>query len=199
MPFLNRQVRGLIQFMRLTGCRPGEACRLRRSDIDKSGPAWVYRPKHHKNSHRGKSRVIVIGPKTQQLLAGYPTAFPATYVFSPRQAVEELHAERTKDRRTPKYPSHLKRNAEKRTKTPRRIPGERYTTEVIDRAVQRTIERANRARKKKGGRLDSEIPRWAPNQIRHAHGTTVRRVNGLEAAQCVLAHEKADVTQVYAE
>lgn len=40
---------------------------------------------------------------------------------------------------------------------------------------------------------------WTPNQLRHAAGTEVRRQFGLEAAQVVLGHAGADVTQVYAE
>ena len=43
------------------------------------------------------------------------------------------------------------------------------------------------------------IPRWAPNQPRHAAGTEIRKEYGLEAAQVILGHAKADVTQVYAE
>jgi integrase len=199
LPVLNRQVRGLIQFMQLTGCRPGEACRLRTCDIDKSGPVWVYRPVHHKNAHRGKTRAITIGPKAQELLAWYPTPFPANYVFSPRRAVEELHAERSKRRETPRYPSHMRRNSQKRTTAPKRSPGERYTTEVIDRAVRRAVERVNKARAASGAETNSPIPYWAPNQIRHSRGTTVRKAYGLEAAQCVLGHERADVTQMYAE
>ena len=41
--------------------------------------------------------------------------------------------------------------------------------------------------------------RWCPNQIRHAFGTRVRKVAGLEAAQVTLGHSKADTTQIYAE
>jgi site-specific recombinase XerC len=40
---------------------------------------------------------------------------------------------------------------------------------------------------------------WFPNQLRHTAGTEIRRRFGLEAAQTVLGHSKADVTQVYAE
>ena len=32
LPHLNRHVRGSVEFQRLTGCRPGEACKLRRCD-----------------------------------------------------------------------------------------------------------------------------------------------------------------------
>ena len=41
--------------------------------------------------------------------------------------------------------------------------------------------------------------RWAPNRLRHSTATVVRRGFGLEAAQAVLGHANADVTQVYAE
>jgi integrase len=40
---------------------------------------------------------------------------------------------------------------------------------------------------------------WSPNQLRHSKGTEVRREFGLEAAQVILGHAKADVTQIYAE
>jgi site-specific recombinase XerC len=41
--------------------------------------------------------------------------------------------------------------------------------------------------------------RWFPNQLRHSAATEFRRQFGLEAAQVLLGHSKADVTQVYAE
>lgn len=40
---------------------------------------------------------------------------------------------------------------------------------------------------------------FAPNQLRHTYGTVVRATDGLEAAQVLLGHSKADVTQIYAE
>jgi integrase len=43
------------------------------------------------------------------------------------------------------------------------------------------------------------IPNWHPNQIRHTVGTLVRAKYGLEAAQVLLGHSHADVTQTYAE
>ena len=69
---LNRHVRGLVQFQRLTGCRPREACQVRRCDIDADGPVWFYTPARHKTAWKGKSRVIAVGPKAQELLAGCP-------------------------------------------------------------------------------------------------------------------------------
>jgi site-specific recombinase XerC len=41
--------------------------------------------------------------------------------------------------------------------------------------------------------------RWSPNRLRHSAATKIRRQFGLEAAQCVLGHSNAAVTEVYAE
>ena len=41
--------------------------------------------------------------------------------------------------------------------------------------------------------------RWHPHQLRHTYATRVRKEFGLEAAQILLGHAKADVTQVYAQ
>ena len=41
--------------------------------------------------------------------------------------------------------------------------------------------------------------RWHPNQLRHTAATLIRARFGLEAAQAVLGHASADMTQVYAE
>lgn len=44
----------------------------------------------------------------------------------------------------------------------------------------------------------AELPVWKPNQLRHSTGTRVRKTYGIEAAQVILGHSKADVSQVYA-
>ena len=126
LPYLNRHVRGLVEFQRLTGCRPGEACRVRRCDIDMGGPVWLYRPPHHKGSRRGKVRSIAIGPRAQALLREFFTADRDSCLFSPKQAVEEVRAQRSAKRKTPRYPSHMKRNAAKRQAKPQLAPADRY-------------------------------------------------------------------------
>jgi integrase len=45
----------------------------------------------------------------------------------------------------------------------------------------------------------ADVPRFGPNRIRHTVGTEVRAKFGLEAAQVLLGHTRADVTQTYAE
>ena len=67
LPYLNRHVRGLVEFQRLTGCRLSEACAVRRCDIDTGGAIWLYNPAQHKTAWRGKTRTIAIGPKAQEV------------------------------------------------------------------------------------------------------------------------------------
>ena len=47
--------------------------------------------------------------------------------------------------------------------------------------------------------MKAGIEIWAPNQIRHARGTEIRKRYGLEASQATLGHAELGVTQVYAE
>jgi integrase len=186
LQFLNRHVRGLVEFQRLTGCRPGEACKLRRCNIDTSGPQWRFQPPAHKTAHRGKTRTVTIGPKAQALLAAFPTAAPTDYVFSPARAVAEFRSARAAARKTPRYPSHEARNAAVRKSAPKRVPGPRYRVTSYEMAVARACKKAG-------------VPRWAPNQLRHTFASEVRKAHGLEAAQVLLGHSRADVTQIYAE
>jgi integrase len=64
--------------------------------------------------------------------------------------------------------------------------GTRYAVRSYRQAVVRACDRAG-------------VAHWHPNQLRHTRGTEVRKVYGLAAAQCVLGHANAKVTEVYAE
>lgn len=46
---------------------------------------------------------------------------------------------------------------------------------------------------------EAGVPEWAPNQLRHNAATIIRSRYGLEAAQTVLGHRNAKVTEIYAE
>src|SRR5262249_48162241 len=138
----------------------------------------------------------------------------------PRRAVEEFRAERSAKRMTPRFVSHMERNASKRVVCPKRRPAERYTATSYQHAIDRACDRAfpppgvlaqreGETLARSWGRLPpaqrSEVKawrkahRWHPNQLRHSFATRVRREYGLEAAQVMLGHSRADVTQVYAE
>jgi integrase len=146
LPFLTPTLRAMTRFLRLTGCRPGEAMALRADLIDRPrvvglrrvtapdgvaqdgevierpGPLWYYRPGRHKTSHKGKGRVVVIGPRGQELLAPFLLAAgPDGYVFSPARSVREFRAARTKGERKPR---------------------ERYTRWSFNTAIERACLRA---------------------------------------------------------
>jgi integrase len=220
LPFLNRHVRGLVEFQRLTGCRPGEACALRWCDLDTADGVWVYRPPHHKTAWRGKDRSIAVGPKAQELLRAFRPADPTAPLFSPALAVAELHAQRGAERKTPRFPSHMSRNQTKRKRQPERTPAASYSVSSYGQAIDRACDKAfpppgPLSRRKEEseaawwGRLAEQqrqeveawrkSHRWHPNQLRHLFATSVRKAFGLEAAQVLLGHARADVTQVYAE
>lgn len=217
LPYLNRHLRGLIDFQRLTGCRPGEATRLRFSEIDTSGPVWLYRPKRHKNEHRGLPRVIAIGKRSQEIITAFRTADDAEYLFSPRKAVAEMNAARSAARKTRKPPSEARRMAAKKKN---HRYNDRYSTVRYGIAIARACDRAfpapeplaqrkGETRKQWKTRMTpaqrAELKKWqdahgwTPNQLRHSYATRVRKQFGLEAAQVALGHARADVTQIYAE
>ena len=66
-----------------------------------------------------------------------------------------------------------------------------YGKESYCQAIRRGTEAARR-----DGKV---VEDWTPNQLRHLYATEVRREYGLEGAQVGLGHDRADVTQVYAE
>src|SRR5205823_3956852 len=93
LPLVSNHVRGLIQLQRVTGARSGELCILRPGDIDTSDRVWIYRPRRHKNEHRGQDRLVYLGPKAQELLRPFLIGVePTAYVFSPRRSMEERYA-----------------------------------------------------------------------------------------------------------
>lgn len=127
-----------------------------------------------------------IGPKAQAVLAEFPTDDPADYFFSPASLTAERMAARSGARKTPRYPSHMKRNQAKKLANPKRAPGARYAVGAYTQAVAKGC--------KAGG-----VPGWCPNRLRHSFATEVRKTHGLEAAQVLLGHASADGTQIYAE
>jgi integrase len=217
---VNRFVHAMILVQWFTGMRPGEACRMRRCEIDMSGDVWLYKPAHHKTAHKGKSRIIPIGPKTQEVLKKFFTDDPEDYLFRASEAVKEAHARRSAMRRIPRWPSHMARNRRKRKRSPVRTAGEHYLPHSYACAIKDACDKAfplpaeiaqdeGESWRQWQERLTEEQKdavkkwrkehRWHPNQIRHAFATHVRRDHGLEAAQVLLGHSRADTTQIYAE
>ena len=201
LPHLPPAVADMVRIQRLTGCRPGEVCAMRPCDLDRSGDVWIYRPASHKTQHHGRERLIFIGPKAQAILLPYLLRDAESYCFSPRESRHKQCAEMRAKRKTKVQPSQLNRCK----RHPKREPGDRYVKDAYCRAIHRAIDQANAKRQseaeEQGRKIDDNdnLSHWHPNQLRHAAATEIRRQFGLEAAQTVLGHAKADVTQVYAE
>jgi integrase len=183
LPRLPAPVAAMARLQLLSACRAGEVVQIRGADLDTSGEVWAFRPRHHKNAWRGRDRVVYLGPRAQEVLRPFLKADPGAYLFSPREWVEALRARRAAARKTRRTPSELSRPRRPR---PERAPGDRYTAGSYRQAIARACRKAG-------------VPVWTPLQIRHAAATAIRRRFGLEAAQVVLGHERADVTQLYAE
>jgi integrase len=184
-PHLSRQVQAIIDTMLLTGARCAEVCAMRPCDIE-PGTVWTYRPARHKTEHRGRDRLIHIGPRAQKIIgpfmAGRPIDAP---LFSPAEAEAERREQQHRDRKTPL--SYGNRPGSNRKARPRRQPGESYTTGTVRRAICRACKAA-------------DVPAWTPHQLRHAAATMIRKAAGVEAAAIVLGHSSATLTDgIYAE
>jgi integrase len=200
LPHVSQIVADMMRLQRLTGSRPEEVCLLRPNDVDRSKEVWEYRPASHKTQHRGRERVIFIGPKGQSILRPYLLRAADAYCFSPAEAEQERREESHSKRKTPA--SCGNRPGTNRKRDPKRRPDSRYTSNSYRRAIHRGCDRAFPAPEG----LDAEAlktwqtdHRWSPNRLRHAAATEIRSRYGLEAAQVALGHAQADVTQVYAE
>lgn len=175
----------MVRLQLLTGMRSGELVIIRAADIDRTGAVWVYRPVTHKSAHKGKVRAVPLGPKAQELLAPFLERVgddAAAYLFSPKISMKGHREALRKTRKSPVQPSQRNRSK----KRPRRCPGDRYDSHTYCRAIARACEAAR-------------VEPWHPHQIRHAYATAIRQSHGLEAAQVLLGHASAKITEIYAE
>ena len=217
LPHLSNVVRAMVRVQRLCGKRPGEVVRMTTGEIDRSGDVWSYRPARHKGDWLGKARVVALGPRAQAVLRPFlRDDVPDAPLFAPAAALAEHRSKQSAVRKTPA--SCGNKPGSNRKTTPQRAPRERYDTQTCGRAIVTACERAFgmpaelrpririageaieqcRARRAQAATWRKKHC-WAPNQLRHAAAPEARQRDGLEAAQLLLGHARADVTQVYAE
>jgi integrase len=185
LPHLRPIVRDMVRVLLLTGMRCGEACIMRACDLDVSGEIWIYRPERHKGLWRGKERAIAIGPKAQAIIKPYLGTKLNAYLFSPAAQGEMIQAERRANRKTPLYPSHMKRNADKKKLDGRRRPGDRFKVTGVNKAIGKACRRA-------------KIEHWHTHQLRHSASLAFVRELGLESARAALGHATVDMSAMYA-
>ena len=185
LPELTDTPRTMVQLQRAAGLRPGEVRLLVPADLDTSGDLWVYKPEQHKMSHLGRDKAVPLPPSARALieprLAGLG---PNDYVFTPRQAREEMYADRRARRVSKVTPSQVCRRKPagqlKKKWTPR------FSAYSYAQWVARACKRAG-------------VEPWTPGQLRHSFGTEVRERFGLEIAQVMMGHANAKTTEIYAE
>jgi integrase len=182
LPYLTAEVADLIWFVRLTGCRPSEARRMKLCRIrDRDKPVWRYVPKRHKTAHRGKQRHIAIGPQAQAIVLAHTAGrSPTDYVFTPQRSVPPRKAKPGTIPMQPRQPS------------PR--VGRMFKKDAINRAVHRAIVKANDDEDRNG----PPVPHWTPYQLRYTRLREIRKAAGREAAQAIAGHSTATMTDHYA-
>lgn len=215
LPCLPSIVADMVRIQRLTGCRPGEVRIMRPCDIERFTSAdrplplfaaadreaapsrelaeWVYRPSRHKTEHKGGRRQIPIGPRAQEILRPYllrlAFAPPTSYVFPTARG--RCY---TKDR----YTRAVTRACEKAFGMPKQLK-ERALREAKKLVAAGLLTAAELESRREAAAAWRAKCCWAPNQLRHAMGTEIRRRFDLESAQTVLGHKHANTTEIYAE
>lgn len=184
LPHLSPIVEAMVRFQLLTGARPGEVCKLKPGDIDRSGDVWEAKLTEHKTAHHGLSRTIYIGPQAQVILRPFLLRAADAYCFSPGEAMNWMRSQRAAARKTPL--SCGNRAGTNRQRKPAREPGARYKTQSYGVAISRAC-------------VNAGVEKWSPNQLRHTLATRVRREFDLDAAKTLLGHSQISTTQVYAE
>lgn len=198
LPHLPPVIADAVRLQRLTGARGDELLRLRQVDI---GPDWTARLTRHKTASRGKRRTIIFGPRARGILARLlsPTTDPDRHIFA-------YAGLRRESRVTPAvYRRAIARACEAAFPPPlglarRRVParGRKAGSERWEtiREWQARLG-PDRWAELQAWRDDHH---WHPHQLRHTAATGIAAEHGLVAAQLVLGHASARVTDaVYAE
>ena len=205
-PFLNRQIRALVDLQLFTGARGGELFKLRPMDIqtDKQKGVWIVELGDHKTAYLGHRRTIYMGPKAQRVLQPFMCdRSPDAYLFSPAEAERERRLAVSKKRTTPQYQGNSV--GTNRVASARKRPGAYYTAASYRKAIATACDRAFPFTSEESSSMFNERQwkrqhRWHPHQLRHTAATLIRRDFGLEAARIALGHSSALITDaIYAE
>lgn len=188
LPHLSPQLAAMVQLQSLLGCRPSEICGMRPCDIDRTSAVWIYTPASHKTDYCDRSREIYIGPQAQKLLRTWLKSTPPdSHCFSAAASREWYRQQASLARQT----QHSCGNARGRKHDRKPGPGTHQPRDCFDSSsYAHAIRRAC---------LAAKILHWSPNQLRHTRATEIRAKHGLEAAQVILGHASANVTQIYAQ
>lgn len=80
LPALSLELQAMVRFVRLTGCRPGEARLAKVGDVDREN--WLLELKQHKTAHKGKVRFVAIPAAARELILPRLLRPADCYLFS---------------------------------------------------------------------------------------------------------------------
>lgn len=168
-------LRAIVRLLLMTGARPTEILRLKKGDIDCTGPVWPAVIRDHKLAYRGIQRTLYFGPRAQAILRPFLVRGDDDYLFSPIEAERERHAACKTHR-----PEGKLRNRKKTT----RVIGYFYEHTGLSTAIRRVC-------------VAHDIPRWTPYQLRHTACTQIEATADIEVARAILGHSDIDTTAIY--
>jgi integrase len=176
---LTPMLAAMVRLQLASAMRPGELVILRACDLNMAGPIWEYRPHTHKGEHHGKDKVIMLGPKAQEIIRPFLALDISGYLFRPQRANARRDCYDV-----PEYRRAIGRACDRACPHPElsAIPRKSLTDE--QRAELKAWQKAHR---------------WYPHRLRHTSATAIRREYGAEAAQAVLGHADLKTTEIYAE
>lgn len=191
-------VAAMIQVQLLTAMRPGEVVPLTQAELNRSGTVqlekgetlelagvWVYEPEVWKMAHTGERRIILFGPRAQEILRPFldrPADMP---LFSPIEALAERSIRRRRERRTPVYKSHTRYYQAIKPPVPARPACPAYTVASYRRAIWYACTKAG-------------VAPWHPHQLRHNATDLLVEQFGWDVARIVLGHKSINTTRIYA-
>ncbi|MDZ4852265.1 MAG: site-specific integrase [Pirellulaceae bacterium] len=125
LPKLNHVMKAMVEFQRLTGCRPGEVCKIKPSMVDRTADVWEVQLAKHKTAYRGRKRTVYAGTRAQAILAPFLLRGEDEFCFSPIEAEKRRRKEKHIARKTPL--SCGNKPGSKIAKAPLKQPGPCYT------------------------------------------------------------------------
>lgn len=175
IPHLPRQLQAVVRLLLYTGARPSEVLNLKRGDIDITGDVWVAIIREHKTSYKGKERRLFFGPRAQSAVRPFLLRSDSSHLFSPKEAIQAIHANASVHRRPNQKPNPRKTE---------RTLGDCYTYTSLNKAIRRVCD-------------EYGIEVWTPYQLRHLAATTIEATADLQTASAILGHSGLEITQVY--
>jgi len=162
LPHLSDTVAAMVRVQRLTVMRPGEVCRLRPCEVDRSGEVWTFKPSHHKTAHRGRQRTVFIGPKGQHILLPFLLRNAEAFCFVPAETVSKQLKLRHANRKTPLSCGNVP-GSNRIRRRPKKSPGVRYDVHSYRRAIHRAADKADKLAHQEQPDAPADerlIPRW---------------------------------------